>query len=228
VIVLRITTPDPFSFPFSFPTPDPFVRRAKAPIFSRCNSCPATVAPAGSNRSGGGGNETAEAFDEKDRVGDSASTQAVTCSERRGGLETENKRGQRTLFLSRSEKVRCPLFSLFTWTVDPRLSVDAIDDQTNVPGDTVSLAVAATDAASETVTLVYSATGLPAGLSMDSGTGVISGTVSASISSTPSVVTVTASDGTASASQTFNWSVVPVTLANPDDQINVGGATVRR
>jgi len=57
---------------------------------------------------------------------------------------------------------------------------------------------------------------------------VISGTVSASISSTPSVVTVTASDGTASASQTFNWSVVPVTLANPDDQINVGGATVRR
>ena len=62
----------------------------KRPIFSRCNSCPATVAPAGSNRSGGGGNETAEAFDGKDRIGDSASTQAVTCSERRAGLETGN------------------------------------------------------------------------------------------------------------------------------------------
>jgi len=71
-------------------TPDPFVRRAKAPIFSRCNSCPATFAPAGSNRSGGGGNETAGASDGKDRVGDSASTQAVTCSERRAGLETAN------------------------------------------------------------------------------------------------------------------------------------------
>jgi hypothetical protein len=36
------------------------------------------VVPAGSNRSGGGGNETVEAFDGKDRVSDSASQQAVT------------------------------------------------------------------------------------------------------------------------------------------------------
>jgi hypothetical protein len=36
------------------------------------------VAPAGSNRSGGGGNETAGAFDAKGRSGDSASRQAVT------------------------------------------------------------------------------------------------------------------------------------------------------
>jgi hypothetical protein len=42
------------------------VRREKARIFSGCNSRPATfVAPAGSNRSGGGGNETAGAFDAK-------------------------------------------------------------------------------------------------------------------------------------------------------------------
>jgi hypothetical protein len=45
----------------------PFVRREKASIFSRCNSCPATVVPAGSNRSGRGGNFTAEASDGKDR-----------------------------------------------------------------------------------------------------------------------------------------------------------------
>jgi site-specific DNA recombinase len=56
----------------------PFVRRAKASIFSRCNSCPATVVPAGSNRSGSGGNDTTEASDGKGRAGDSASTQAVT------------------------------------------------------------------------------------------------------------------------------------------------------
>src|SRR5437016_6695103 len=45
----------------------PFVRRAKAALFSGCNSHPATFAPAGSNRSGSGGNETAEAFDAKGR-----------------------------------------------------------------------------------------------------------------------------------------------------------------
>ena len=55
------------------------VRREKARIFSGCKSRPATlVAPAGSNRSGGGGNETAGAFDVKGRLGDSASRQAVT------------------------------------------------------------------------------------------------------------------------------------------------------
>ncbi len=56
----------------------PLVRRDKVSILSGCNSRPATVAPAGSNRSGGGGNDTAEAFDAKGRVGGSASRQAVT------------------------------------------------------------------------------------------------------------------------------------------------------
>ena len=56
----------------------PFVRREKAAIFSGWNSHPAQVAPAGSNRSGSGGNDTAEAFDGKGRFGDSASSQAVT------------------------------------------------------------------------------------------------------------------------------------------------------
>ena len=37
-----------------------------------------SVAPAGSNRSGGGGNEAAGAFDGKGRLGDPASRQAVT------------------------------------------------------------------------------------------------------------------------------------------------------
>ncbi len=55
-----------------------YVRRAKVSIFSRCNSYPATVAPAGSNRSGGGGNKTTEAFDGKGRKGGPASRQAVT------------------------------------------------------------------------------------------------------------------------------------------------------
>jgi hypothetical protein len=54
------------------------VRRAKALILSGCDSRPATVAPAGSNRSGSGGNNTAEAFDGKSSInGNSASRQAV-------------------------------------------------------------------------------------------------------------------------------------------------------
>src|SRR5439155_11998938 len=55
----------------------PLVRRAKVSIFSGCNSRPVTVAPAGSNRSGSGGNETAEAFGGKGRRGGPASRQAV-------------------------------------------------------------------------------------------------------------------------------------------------------
>ena len=44
------------------------VRRGKAAIFSGCETHPATVAPAGSNRSSGGGNEAAEAFGVEGRV----------------------------------------------------------------------------------------------------------------------------------------------------------------
>jgi len=54
------------------------VRREQASIFSGCNSRPATFAPTGRNRSGSGGNDTAEASDAKGRFGDSASRQAIT------------------------------------------------------------------------------------------------------------------------------------------------------
>ena len=54
------------------------MRREKALSFSGCESRPATVAPAGSNRSSDGGNEVAEAFDVKGPSRDSANVQAVT------------------------------------------------------------------------------------------------------------------------------------------------------
>ena len=38
------------------------VRRGKAAIFSGCETRPVSVAPAGSNRSSGGGNKAVEAF----------------------------------------------------------------------------------------------------------------------------------------------------------------------
>ena len=54
------------------------VRREKALSFSGCESHPATVAPAGSNRSNGGGNEIVEAFGVEGPSRDLAIMQAVT------------------------------------------------------------------------------------------------------------------------------------------------------
>ncbi len=105
----------------------------------------------------------------------------------------------------------------FAWYVDPRVTLYAIDNQTSVPGDVVSLTASGYSAAAGTPTLTYSATGLPAGLSIDSATGVISGTITAAVSATPYSITVTVDDGTASASQSFDWLLVPVVLANPGD-----------
>ena len=49
------------------------VRRAKAWSFKGCEFPPATLAPAGSNRSSRGGNEAVEAFDGKGHESDPAS-----------------------------------------------------------------------------------------------------------------------------------------------------------
>jgi endo-1,4-beta-xylanase len=75
--------------------------------------------------------------------------------------------------------------------------------QSGTVGTAESVQVHATDSAGAALT--YSASGLPAGLSINSSTGVISGTPTASGSSS---VTVTAKDSTgATGSTTFTWSV---------------------
>jgi hypothetical protein len=77
-------------------------------------------------------------------------------------------------------------------------------NQTSTAGTSVSLQVHATDSASGQ-TLTYSATGLPAGLSINSSTGVISGTPTTAGTYT---TTVTAKDTTgASGSAAFTWTV---------------------
>ena len=79
-------------------------------------------------------------------------------------------------------------------------------NQTGTVGTAFSLQIHATDSASGQ-TLTYSATGLPAGLSINSSTGLISGTPT---TPGPYNVTVTATDGTgASGSATFTWTVSP-------------------
>jgi PKD repeat protein len=79
-------------------------------------------------------------------------------------------------------------------------------NQTGTVGTAASLQIQASDSASGQ-TLTYTATGLPAGLSINSSTGLISGTPTTAATST---VTVTATDTTGAAGGvTFTWTISP-------------------
>ena len=114
----------------------------------------------------------------------------------------------------------------FTWNVGGAVTLTAPTDQTNNEGDTVSLSLSASDSGGGTLT--YGALGLPGGLKINASTGAITGTVAlGDAAGGPYSVTVTAGDGTYSASQTFTWNVNgPVTITTPADQTNNEGATV--
>jgi hypothetical protein len=76
-------------------------------------------------------------------------------------------------------------------------------------------------------TLKYSASGLPGGLKINTSTGAITGTAAAGDAiGGPYSVTVTASDGTYSASQTFGWTITGgITIADIPVQVDqLGGA----
>src|ERR1700678_2627518 len=96
----------------------------------------------------------------------------------------------------------------FTWTISSAtgntVTVTNPGSQTGTVGTAASLQVKATDSASGQ-TLTYSATGLPAGLSISSTSGLISGTPTAAGTYS---ATVTATDTTkASGSASFTWTV---------------------
>jgi Glycosyl hydrolase family 48/Cellulose binding domain/Putative Ig domain len=96
----------------------------------------------------------------------------------------------------------------FDWTIGTgtgnQVTVTSPGNQTSTVGAAVSLQVHASDSATGQ-TLTYSATGLPAGLSISSSTGLISGTPTTAGTSS---VSVTVTDGTgASGTATFTWTI---------------------
>ena len=112
-----------------------------------------------------------------------------------------------------------------TVTNTPPAFVPPLADQTDPEGPPlISLSVAATDPEGETLT--YSATGLPLGLSIDSGTGLITGLINhTAAASNPHNVEVTVSDGVnAPVSGTFIWTITDVPTTPPYVVAGSGGA----
>ena len=123
-------------------------------------------------------------------------------------------------------------YQTFTWNVTPLVTLAAPDSASNADGDTVYLPLHAGDSAGNPLT--FTATDLPAGLSIDSNTGIITGTVAAAADAgSPYTVTVSATDSVcgAVASESFQWTIsdsgtVTVSLAQPGNQANLEEHTV--
>ncbi len=103
----------------------------------------------------------------------------------------------------------------FLWTVINANAPPVVTNPgplTNAEGTSVSVAIVASDADRDALT--YSSTGLPPGLSINSVTGVIAGTLSYSSAGTYTV-TVTASDRVLADTETFTWMVKDTTSRPP-------------
>ncbi len=111
----------------------------------------------------------------------------------------------------------------FTWNVST-LSVTNPGTHNGAVGDGVALPIQASGLPSGD-TWIYSATGLPSGLSINTSSGQIGGTITGSANAYS--VSVTASDGQgASASQSFTWNVSTLSVTNPGTHNGAVGDSV--
>ncbi len=114
----------------------------------------------------------------------------------------------------------------FTWVITNTVTVTNPGSQSDVSGSAIStLADSATDSSSVATITSWSATGLPAGLSINSSTGAITGTPTTAGSYTPTVTATDSAGSTGSAS--FSWTITnTVTVTNPGDQSSVSGSAI--
>jgi putative Ig domain-containing protein/phospholipase D-like protein len=136
---------------------------------------------------------------------------------------TASTAGTYTVTLTGTDSTGPSGSATFTWdvgTVSNTVTVTNPGSQAGTVGTAASLQIAATDSASGQ-TLTYSATGLPAGLSISSTTGLISGTPTTAGSNS---VTVTATDTTGAAgSATFTWTISAASGCGSQQLIQNGG-----
>ncbi len=90
--------------------------------------------------------------------------------------------------------------------VPPGVTVSNPGSQTNAVGTDASLQVVATDSASA-ATLTYAATGLPSGFTIDSSSGLISGTATTVGTYTVNVTVTDDSSPSASGNTSFTWTI---------------------
>jgi hypothetical protein len=114
----------------------------------------------------------------------------------------------------------------FTWDLESAVSLGSIATQTTAEGSSVSLSLSATDANS--LSLSWSANGLPAGLTMNATTGLISGTLAAGAANTGSLTPiVTVTDGTSEASESFTWNLESaISLGTLSNIVDTVGSSV--
>src|SRR5204863_517383 len=112
----------------------------------------------------------------------------------------------------------------FTWNIthtNRRPTVTAVAPQTSAEGQAVALPIPASDPDGDR--LSFSATGLPAGLTINSTTGGVSGTVAFGAAPSNAVI-VTASDGALSGSAAFAWTVTHTNRAPTADAASTATA----
>ena len=138
---------------------------------------------------------------------------------------TPTAAGNGTVTLTATDSAGSSGSTNIAWTVTNTVTVGSVGDQNDVSGSPVpGVANSATDTqAGETV--AWSATGLPAGLSVDPSSGTIGGTPT-----TAGVfhVTVTATDGAGySGSTSFTWTITNVVgVTGPGAQTDVSGTDI--
>ena len=107
----------------------------------------------------------------------------------------------------------CETLTITVHEVNVAPVVAAVGDQTSIEEEVISLPIAASDADIPANILSYSATGLPPGLSINTSTGVITGTIGAgAAASSPYAVTILVRDNAGGSTPvSLTWTVTPFT-----------------